>query len=326
MSARDDIARRLAESVKSSEFVELTVRDFIERWNAERRGERIVARIRDDLSKAKLTTEPDFRHVSIDSKIRVVSSDTPVAEAEEAEAESREYALTVGTLPSAGGGVVSVKPMETLQLAYTRMLLNDFSQLPIMDGPRSLKGAVTWRSITSALLKSSEATLADAVVHVNTVKYSEDLLKLTPRIVAEDFVLVVDQTDQVAGIVTTADVSKLVAERAETFIMLGEVDQRLRDAIMKHLDLPTIRPLCKRPDGEEVNSFDELTMGDYEQILANPDCWEQVGWPLDRAEVRSVMEEVREVRNDVMHFNPDPIEPDRLGKLRGFVDLLREHS
>lgn len=315
------------EAAASGTPTEVSVREFISHWGAARRGDQIVSRVLADLSASKLATEPDFRQVYIDTTIRLVPVPPTDAEQDESDDEDRDYGLTVGTLPAASRGVTSVNQAESLHVAYTRMLLNEFSQLPVMDSPRSLKGAVTWRSIASALLKSPDATLADATVAASTVRYSEDLLKLVPRIIAEDFVLVVDQTESVAGIVTTADVSELFAERAEMFLMLGEVDQRLRDAIRRRLRIEAIRPLCQRAEGASpLETFDELTMGDYEQILANPACWEAIGWPLDRDEVRTVIDAVRDVRNDVMHFNPDPIEPDRLAKVRGLVELLLEHS
>lgn len=185
--------KEAVDAAATGDPLEVSVRQFIQQWGAERRGDRIVSTILGDLAKSKLTTEPDFRQVYIDTRIRMVaaSSETATSETDD---EVREYGLTVGTMPSASDGLVSVKPTQSLQVAYTRMLLNDYSQLAVIDGERSLKGAVTWRSITSALLKSAEAGLSDAIVEASTVKYSEDLLKLVPRIVAEDFVLVIDQT------------------------------------------------------------------------------------------------------------------------------------
>ncbi len=35
------------------------------------------------------------------------------------------------------------------------------------------------------------------------------------------------------------------------------------------------------------------------------------------------MEEIRRIRNDVMHFDPDGIEEEDLGRLRDFAQFLR---
>jgi hypothetical protein len=165
------------------------------------------------------------------------------------------------------------------------------------------------------------------MVGVTRVKYSDDLLRLVPRIVEEDFVLVLNARNEVGGLVTAADLGKLFAERAETFLMLGEIDQRLRDLIRQRLPLEAIARHCRRSDEDSaVRSFDDLTMGDYQAILEDPQCWDAIGWPLDRSEVRKVVNTVREVRNDVVHFSPDPVEPERTAMVRGLLSLLREHQ
>ena len=69
-----------------------------------------------------------------------------------------------------------------------------------------------------------------------------------------------------------------------------------------------------------------MSIGDYEQVLANPDFWDRLKWPLDRKEFHHLLDEVRDVRNDVLHFNPDPIEPESLGRVAGLVVLLRNHT
>lgn len=325
MTAKEFVGEAV-EAARVGAGYEVTVRELIAHWGAKGRGSRVVRRIRTQLTKAKLRSEPDFRQVSLDTVVRLVLDSAHAGKRTEPDEDEREYGLTVGTLPSAGAGVVTVAANDSLHVAYTRMIVDDYSQLPVMSGPRTVRGAVTWRSLTTALLKSPSATLADALVDVSQVKYSDDLLKLVPRIVAEDFVLVLDVEDKVGGIVTAADLSELFAEQAESFLMLGEIDQRLRDRIRGRLALDVVQPLCERPDGRAVRSFDDLTMGDYQAILANPDCWTTVGWPLDRSEVHAVINIVREVRNDVTHFNPDPIDPERMAKVRGMLSLLREHG
>lgn len=38
---------------------------------------------------------------------------------------------------------MSVTPQDTFEQAITAMLLNDFSQLPVLTGKRTVRGAVT---------------------------------------------------------------------------------------------------------------------------------------------------------------------------------------
>jgi CBS domain-containing protein len=312
-------------AVKRGDKMDVTVRDLLGRWDASARGAQVVRRIQHDLRKAKLKVDPDFRLVTLDTVVHIAEDADPSPSITH-EHDQQEFGLTVGNLPSAVTNVVRVSPNDTITVAYTKMRVHDFSQLPVMSG-RTVKGAVTWRSIASALLRSPGATLADATVAVTQVMYSDDLLRLVPRIVEEDFVLVLDANHEVGGLVTAADLGELFADRAEPFLMLGEIDQRLRDLIRKRFTLETIATHCRRSDREPaVRSFDDLTMGDYQAILENVDCWKVIGWPLDRSEVSRVLNTVREVRNDVVHFNPDPLEPERMAMLHGLLTLLREHG
>src|SRR6266542_1323602 len=66
-------------------------------------------------------------------------------------------------------------------------------------------------------------------------------------------------------------------------------------------------------------------MGDYQRSLENPGSWAKLGWPLDRVAFVKRLDELRGVRNDVMHFNPDPVPPDSVDKLRNILSMLRQY-
>ena len=318
----------LAEATEAAEAGtprEVTVRELIAHWGAKGRGSRFVARVREDLQRSGLTVEPDFRQVALDAPVKLVQR-TGEAPSDPLAEVVPDFGLTVGTLPSAAAGVERVALDGTLAQAQTRMLLNDYSQLAVMSGERSLKGAVTWQSIAEALMRSPKASLPDAVTAVQPVRYDDDLLRLVPAIVEKSFVFVEDRTGRVTGIVTTADLSELFAERSQPFLLIGEIDQRLRDLLRRHFELDEIRGVCERGDSQRrLTSFDDLTVGDYEQVLGSEPHWVRLEWPLDRKTVLAKLGEVRETRNDVMHFNPDPIDPGRLRSLVGFVELLRRY-
>ena len=58
--------------------------------------------------------------------------------------------------------------------------------------------------------------------------------------------------------------------------------------------------------------------------LENPDRWTKRGWPPDRATFIKRLDELRVVRNNVMHFNPEPVPADAVEKLRYILKLLRD--
>ncbi|MFC0050941.1 hypothetical protein [Streptomyces actinomycinicus] len=113
------------------------------------------------------------------------------------------------------------------------------------------------------------------------VRYDHDLIDVLPTLAEHDFVLVRDQRNAIAGIVTAADVAQAYGELAGHFLLIGEMDRRLRQVIAGAFTLPEVTGLC-HPAGERITSFGDMTVGDYQRVLENPGLWEQLGWPLDR--------------------------------------------
>jgi hypothetical protein len=67
-------------------------------------------------------------------------------------------------------------------------------------------------------------------------------------------------------------------------------------------------------------------MGDYQRILENPDSWTRLGWSLDRKTFCARLEEIAQVRNNLMHFNSDPLPDDVVSMLQNFINLLQEYG
>lgn len=57
--------------------------------------------------------------------------------------------------------------------------------------------------------------------------------------------------------------------------------------------------------------------------LENPARWEKLGLKIDRSTFVERLVEARNIRNDVMHFDPDGVEPNDLDKLRRFDQFLQ---
>lgn len=326
--------------------VSLAVRDLISFWGAQGRGQRVSTRIETELANHGLLTSPDFRRVTLDAHVAVVaetsvenadasvSAAAPTSALQEeasdemsAEADSAPVVagLAVSNLRSASAGVVSVTPQSTLEQAATLMLLNDYSQLAVLAGPRNLRGVVSWKSIAQARLVSSSATLEDATVRAFEVLADQDLIDVLPILTMHDFVFVRDKTNLISGIVTTTDVVEEYDKLARPFFLLGELDQLLRRVISQTYSFEDVKDLCAGGSGG-ATGFDDLSMGDYQRILENPSRWAELGWPLDRASFVERLDELREVRNDVMHFNPDPVTGDASAKLRLLIRLLRMYG
>ncbi len=318
---------------ESGDPEEVTVRKLLELWGAGARGYRISQRIEADLANHDLVTVPSFRKVTLDTTVRLstipdegVEISDDIHEAVDDAAQPAK-GLTIGNLPSALGAVESVPPTATFEHAITVMLLNDYSQLAVMEGQRKLRGAISWKSIAQARqVHSSSAKFTDAIIEANVVRYDKELRDVLPMLEASDFVFVRDANDVIAGIVTTADVVHAYGELATPFFLIGELDQALRQVISRTFTIGEVISLCDPDGSRKIGSFDDLSMGDYQRVLENPDLWDKLGWPLERSVFVRRLNELREIRNDVMHFNPDPLPLAAVNKLRHAINVLREYG
>ncbi|MGW4786739.1 restriction system modified-DNA reader domain-containing protein [Streptomyces sp. NPDC004230] len=320
-------ARQATDSQKRP--VSLSVRDLLSWWGASGRGA-VRDQIEAELANHGLVTSPHFEQVSLDTTIQLVRVPSESAAAAPAagdeEGQTRDPGPTVGTIDSALDGVTSIKPTADLNEAITLLLLNDFSQLPVMSGPHQLLGALTWKSIAQARHRNGDCTLAQAIVEAREVRYDHDLIDVLPVIAQHDFVLVRGPKNDIAGIVTASDVALAYGTMASPFLLVGELDQRLRALIINHFSIADVADVCDRAQSRNLTSFDTLTFGDYVNVLSNPACWEKLGWPLDRAAFTRRLDEVRKIRNDLMHFNPDPLPDTAEPHIRAVIDILRSYT
>jgi len=309
--------------------VRISVRDLLPRWEAKADGSTLYQRIDADLANHGLTTSPGFRKVSMDTIVRLI---TPAQDAEETAHSSTDRAgdndldvgLTVCNLKSALNGVSSISPNATFDEAITLMLLNGYSQLAVLSGSHSLRGAVTWQSIAYARNSKPHANFAAAIIRAREARYDQELVEILPDLETWDFVFVRNEKNEIAGIVTTADVVAKYRELSTPFILIGELDQVLRRLISRTFTLQEVTSLCDSDGSRAVKSFDDLDMGDYQRVLENPERWAKLGWPLDRATFIKRLDDLRVIRNNVMHFNPEPLPENAVERLRYILKLLRD--
>ncbi|MFE7193758.1 CBS domain-containing protein [Kitasatospora sp. NPDC057541] len=343
---RHERLKQARENADNGRPMSVTVRELVGWWNALRRGYLVTGQIDAELANHGLVTAPSFDKVHFDSVVHLVSAaheedDTVDPEVllsppaagpvpvsvplDDDDDDEPEAGLTVGNLLPAAPGIVSVLPDATYQEAITKMAINDYSQLPVISG-RNLRGAVTWESIARARYANPEATFSDAIIPARAVSYDHDLIDVLPELVKFQFVLVRDQKQAIVGIVTASDVAMAYGSLASPFFLVGELDQRLRRIIATNFELSYVQELCARSGQGAIVSFDSLSMGHYQQVLGNPDAWNQLSWPLDRKVFGERLDQIRKIRNDLLHFNPDPLPEDAIEKIRNMINLLREYT
>lgn len=212
---RHEFLKEARKGADSSNPIEISVRDLLDRWRAKGRGDRVSQRIEADLANHGRITSPSFRKVTLDATVQLINTGQVVnASSKESEVFAAEPSdmddiggldrgLTVGNLPSALGGVVSMAPDATFDEAITLMLLNDYSQLAVLAGKHTLRGAVTWKSIAQLRHSKPSAIFAKAIFQVDAVRYDKELIDVLPTLEVADFVFVRDEKNAIAGIVNS---------------------------------------------------------------------------------------------------------------------------
>jgi hypothetical protein len=97
-----------------------------------------------------------------------------------------------------------------------------------------------------------------------------------------EFVLVRNQNNEIAGIVTASDVAVAYGAMATPFFLIGELDKRLRQVLASSIEFSEVQGLCDPEGNRSIMGFNDLSIGDYQRVLENKEAWERVGWSLDR--------------------------------------------
>jgi CBS domain-containing protein len=231
----------------------------------------------------------------------------------------------VGRLASANQKPLGVAPDCPLKEVITLMLTNDYSQLPVMQGERTVKGMVSWSSIGVRLALNREASAArDCMEPAHEVSADDSIFTAIGAIIQHQYVLVRGGDGTVTGIVTATDLSVQFQQLAEPFLLLGEVENHIRRLIGGKFTAAELKAVRDDNDSDrEVESVADLTFGEYVRLLENPAQWERLSLGVDRATFVKELDKIRGIRNDVMHFDPDGITEADLQALRRFVGFLQ---
>lgn len=324
----------------------VTVRELLRWFGAERRGKWVVADIRVKLRRAKLMTSPDFESPWIGGTVRLIEAYSkppePMPMRAQSDAGPTESAAAVeepgfrpadpahqlSRLEAANKAPTEVSPNDSVEHAVTLMLTNDFSQLPVMTSDREVKGVISWKAIASRLhLGGACEIVRDCMDEHAEMPAYQSIFDAIKVIAEDDFVLVRDSEKRISGIVTAYDVSAQFNKLTEPFILLGDIENQIRNLIgSKFKKTELERAKDPGDEGRSVSSVEDLTFGEYLKLLENAEHWERLELHLDRKVFIKDLGKIRIIRNEVMHFDPDGISEDDLATLRKFARFLTRLS
>ena len=336
--------------VEAGEQPVTTVRELLSWFGAQRRGSWIVTNIRGRLKRAGILTAPDFESAWMDGQIRFIRDPNQrgVTEASSAvgkstlaeraqeivEDEDRHPGSVVlgdpiprlGNLEAANRTPVTLNRDASVVEAMTTMMMHRYSQLPVMSSARTVAGMVSWQSIGAARLAGKEAKTVGECLdpNVQVLDMSTPLHTAVKAIVEHEFVLVRGQDRTICGIVTTEDVGVKFIELSTPFLLIGEIENQVRTIIQGKFRVEDLRGAVDPADGgRQVTSVSDLSFGESVRFLEVPENWSRLGLQVDKRVFCDMLREVAGIRNDVMHFDPDGITPERLDTLQCTTHFLQ---
>jgi CBS domain-containing protein len=330
------VAEQIRESGRARS---VRVRDLLSWFGSQRRGILVVREIRTALKRAKLISDPDFETAYIDERIKLrpkvsqgAQTNLPSAKVEEHDGETDSAGMAVvgrsvpdpapriGMLKAANTPPLLVKRDTEVSEAITLMLMNDYSQLPVMQGERIVDGLISWRSIGRSRIGNGKGCkyVRDCMETVEIVNSDMHLFEAVNIIAEKEVVLVRNNENKIAGLVTTSDISLQFRTLSEPFLLLSEIENHIRRLIDDKFSLEEFKAARDPADSaRKIENVANLTFGEYIRLLDKPANWAKIGFDLSRTECTKRLREVGRIRNDVTHFHPDGISPEDM-------DLLRE--
>ena len=195
------------------------------------------------------------------------------------------------------------------------MLTEERDYLPVMTSNWEVKGVVSWKSVATRLALGQRCeTVGDCMEDAQEVAHHASMFVASERIARSGYVLVRGKDRAVTGMVTAADLSVAFGTLGKPFLLIGEIELLVRDLVESHVGEDDLR---RGHHDQERESYEigDLSFGELIRLLQHPESWEKVGLPVDKQTLLGRLEEVRVVRNAVMHFDPDGLTDEQLALL-----------
>lgn len=233
--------------------------------------------------------------------------------------------IRVASIPSANRGVVSVLPTDPISKATTLMSFEGYSQLAIMQGKREVRGMITWESIAKRSMIPPEPTsVADCRVDAQVIDSDASLFDAFPTIEQYGYVLARSKDKTITGIVTATDFAAELGQLSYGFMCLRTIEMLIRKKLHPLVTASDLITLEEHSKAKVELDPTLLTFGENIRLLERDEVWNRLGLSIDKVEFLKRLIETRDVRNDVMHFGPDPLGPEQKKSLNQMEHFLRQ--
>ena len=136
--------------------------------------------------------------------------------------------------------------------------------------------------------------------------------------------LVRNNETRIIGILTATDISASFEQLSRPFLLLSYIENHVRALIHPRFTIAELQSAKDPSDAErEISDVSDMTFGEYIRLLEKPDNWRKLKIGIERGLFVGQLNDVRDIRNDVMHFNPEGIEDKDIDTLRRFNAFLQ---
>ncbi len=220
-----------------------------------------------------------------------------------------------------------VKNDDTLDKAITLMMMKNFSQLPGVTGSTTICGYISWQTIGEAKSRGVNSVMVKDYKSDNVIlmKQETPLLDAITSVYDNNFIVVIGKDKKLCGIVTVTDISSQFISWTKPFVLLEEIENHLRYILNDKLLLEDVKATCQTT-GRDINTLDDLTLGECQNLFEDEYKWEKFGLAIDKKHFTQTINEIREIRNCVMHFDPEGLTEEQISLLSNFVSFLNKVS
>ena len=208
--------------------------------------------------------------------------------------------------------IASCHETDSILKAKSLMLLNDFSQVPVLSADEKILGAVSWKSIGKIeSLGINSPYIIDYIEESAIINESDDFLKYMKLVAKKDYVLVKDKKEKLQGIITTYDMTINFKNFLIPFLHIGIIED-------------CIRSLIKKNEIEVKKDADDLTFGEYKKLFEKDENWNKINLKLDKNVFIEKLEEIRKLRNNIAHYKRKGISSDEIFSIISFTTMMQK--
>lgn len=223
--------------------------------------------------------------------------------------------LRVKEFINQGLRITTAQLSDDIKSIKTKMLVNDFSQIPIIDNSEQLIGCISWKSIgKQESLGKISAKAKDYIESSVVVEESDSFLDHIKAIAKHEYILVVDKKRKLKGILTTFDMTMYFYDFINPYLRIGIIED-------------CIRKLIKSANIELKKEITEHTFYEYQKLLDQPANWKKLNLNnLDKDIFIDKIDEIRKLRNRIAHYKPNKITPSENFLINSFASLIDRAS